>query len=144
MTRVKRGKTHLKRRKKILKQTKGYKWGRKSKIKLAKTALLKAGAYAWRDRRAKKRAFRRLWLIKINAACRTYGLSYSKFIHLLKTKNIEIDRKILSQIAENYPETFEKIINFIQEKGEQSSEKTEPKENKTKSNKKSESKEKSK
>ena len=113
MTRVKRGKTHLKKRKKLLKLTKGYKWGRKNKLKLAKTAVLKAGAYAWRDRRAKKREFRRLWQIKINAACRKQGLTYSKFIHLLKIEKIELDRKILANLAENHPNFFSKIVTEV-------------------------------
>jgi len=113
MTRVKRGKAHLKHRKHILKEAKGYKWGRKKKIKLAKTAILKAGVYAYRDRRRKKREFRRLWQVQINAACRELGLNYSKFIAGLKRKNIELDRKILSQLAINYPEFFRKIVEFV-------------------------------
>jgi len=113
MTRVKRGKAHLKHRKHILKEAKGYKWGRKKKIKLAKTAILKAGVYAYRDRRRKKREFRRLWQVQINTACRELGLNYSKFIAGLKRKNIELDRKILSQLAINYPEFFRKIVEFV-------------------------------
>jgi large subunit ribosomal protein L20 len=113
MTRVKRGKAHLKHRKHILKEAKGYRWGRKKKIKLAKTAILKAGVYAYRDRRRKKRDFRRLWQIQINAACREYGLSYSKFIAGLKKKRIELDRKILAQLTNTYPEIFQKIIEFV-------------------------------
>ena len=111
--RVKRGKAHLKHRKHLLKEVKGYRWGRKKKIKLAKTAFLKAGAYAYRDRRRKKREFRRLWQIQINAGCREHGLNYSKFINGLKKKNIELDRKILSRLAQNHPEVFKKIIEFI-------------------------------
>lgn len=110
MSRVKRGKSHLKRRKKLLKQAKGYRWGRKKLPKLAKTAVLKAGVYAYRDRRNKKRAFRRLWQIQINAACREYGLSYSKFIHVLTKAKIEIDRKILADLARNNPSVFKQII----------------------------------
>lgn len=113
MPRIKRGKTHLKKRKKLLKQAKGFRGGRKSKIKLAKTAVKKAGAYAYRDRRRKKREFRALWLIKINAACRENGLTYSKFIDLLKKNNIEVDRKIFANLAENQPETFAKIVKEI-------------------------------
>jgi len=111
--RVKRGKAHLKHRKHLLKEAKGYKWGRKNKIKLAKVAIWKAGVYAYRDRRRKKREFRHLWQIQINAACREQGLSYSKFIAGLKKNKIELDRKILSQLAQNYPETFKKIIEFV-------------------------------
>lgn len=110
MPRVKRGKTHLKKRKRLLKQTKGYKWGRKKKIKLAKTAVLKAGAHAYRDRRTKKRDFRRLWQIRINAACREEGISYSYFINLLKKSNIELDRKILADLAMNNPEIFKAVV----------------------------------
>lgn len=110
MPRVKRGTQHVKRRKSLLKRVKGFKWGRKSKIRLARPAMLKAGQYAFRDRRAKKRTFRNLWTLKINAAVRTYGLTYSKFINLLKQANIVLDRKILAQIAEKQPAIFGKII----------------------------------
>jgi len=113
MSRIKRGKSHLKHRKNILKLTKGYKWGRKNKIKLAKTAIWKAGSYAYRDRRNKKRSFRALWQIQINAACREHGLSYSKFINALKKKNIELDRKILSTLANQHPIVFQKIVESI-------------------------------
>jgi large subunit ribosomal protein L20 len=110
MPRVKRGKTHLKKRKKLLRQVKGYMWGRKSKIKLARVAALKAGVYAYRDRRVKKREARKLWQIQINAASRLHGLNYSKFIHGLKTAKIELDRKILADLAQNHPVVFAKIV----------------------------------
>jgi len=113
MPRVKRGTTHVKKRRKVLKQAKGYKWGRKSQIKLAKTAVTKAGAHSYRDRRNKKRTRRSLWQIKINAAVRQYDLSYSRFINLLKEKKIEIDRKVLADLAENEPKTFEAIVNTV-------------------------------
>ena len=113
MSRVKRGTTHVKKRRKVLKQAKGYKWGRKSHIKLAKTAVTKAGAHSYRDRRNKKRTRRALWQTKINAAVRQYDLSYSKFINLLKEKKIEIDRKVLADLAENEPKTFEAIVNTV-------------------------------
>lgn len=113
MARVKRGKAHLKHRRHLLKEVKGYKWGRKKKIKLAKIAAWKAGVYAYRDRRRKKRDFRRLWQIKINAAVRQHGLNYSKFIAGLKKKKIELDRKILADLAQNEPKVFEKIIEFV-------------------------------
>jgi len=106
MVRIKRGKAAHKRRKKVLKAAKGYKWGRKSKYRLAKDALL----HAYRDRKRKKRAFRGLWQIQINAACRQHGISYSKFINGLKEKHIEIDRKVLAEIAQKHPEIFEKIV----------------------------------
>ncbi|GAI31324.1 unnamed protein product [marine sediment metagenome] len=110
MVRVKRGKTAHKRRKKVLKQTKGFRWGRKSKYKSAKQALQKAWTYAYRDRKVKKRDFRKLWQVQISAACRKLGLPYNKFIHQLKEKKIEIDRKILSQLAREKPEVFKKIV----------------------------------
>ncbi len=113
MPRVKRGKLHLKKRRKLLKAVKGYKWGRKKTIKLARPAMLKAGVYAYRDRRNKKRVRRNLWQIKINAATRDFGLSYSKFIKLLKDAHIELDRKILAALAEKHPIIFEKIVEAV-------------------------------
>lgn len=113
MPRVKRGKIHLKKRRKLLKKVKGYRWGRKKLIKLAKVAALKAGVHAYRDRRRKKREMRRLWQIKINAASRQLGLTYSKFIYLLKKAKVELDRKILSQLAEKYPPIFKQIVEKI-------------------------------
>jgi large subunit ribosomal protein L20 len=109
MVRIKRGKTAHKRRKNVLQHAKGFKWGRKSKYRQAKEALYHAWTYAYRDRKAKKGEFRKLWQIKINAACRQSGISYSKFISGLKKNKIELDRKILSQLAENYPEVFKKV-----------------------------------
>ena len=110
MPRVTRGTQHTKRRRNLLKKTKGMKWGRKSKIRLARPAALKAGAYAFRDRRAKKRNFRRLWTIKINAAVRPLGMSYSRLINALKNKNIELDRKSLAHLAEHKPEAFKAVV----------------------------------
>ncbi len=96
-----------------MKAAKGFRWGRKKLIKAAKVATTKAGAYAFRDRRAKKRSARALWQIKLNAAVRGYDLSYSKFIALLKKANIEMDRKVLSQLAEKEPKVFAKIVEKI-------------------------------
>ena len=110
MPRVKRGTQHVKRRRNLLKKTKGMMWGRKSKIKLARTAVLKAGAMAFRDRRAKKRTFRRLWQVRINAAVRPHGLSYSRFMDGLKKKNIDLDRKVLSMLAKDYPAVFNELV----------------------------------
>src|SRR6188508_354338 len=101
MPRVKRGKVRARKRARVLKRTKGMMWGRKSKIKLAKTAAVKAGAYAYRDRRNKKRDFRGLWLIRMNAALRELGWSYSKFAGALKKARINLDRKILADLAVN-------------------------------------------
>ena len=113
MPRVKRGTTHVKKRKKLLKAVKGYKWGRKNLIKLAKTARTKAGAHAFVDRRKKKRTMRSLWQIKISAAVKEQGLSYSRFINALKVNNIAIDRKILADLAENNPSAFLAIVNKV-------------------------------
>lgn len=113
MVRVKRGKTAHKRRKNVLKYTKGFRWGRKSKYKAAKEALFHAWSYAYRDRRRKKRDFRALWNIKINAGARANGIVYSKFIKALKDKKIELDRKILADLAENNPEIFKKIVETV-------------------------------
>jgi len=113
VVRVKSGKISHKRREKLLKYTKGFRWGRKSKLRAAKEALLHAWTYAYRDRRNKKREFRRLWQIQINAACREHGLSYSKFIHALKQKKIELDRKVLATIVQKHPEIFTKIVEEI-------------------------------
>lgn len=113
MPRVKRGTTANKRRKKVLKYTKGYKWGRKNKYKQAKEALMHAWSYGYRDRRTKKRDRRMLWQTQINAACKKNNISYSKFINLLKKNKIELDRKVLAQIAEEKPEIFEKLVKEI-------------------------------
>ncbi len=111
--RVKRGIIRAKKRAALLAQAKGYRWGRKNIPRLAKVAVIKAGVYQYRDRRQKKRAFRNLWQVRINAAARSHGLSYSKFIHLLKTKQIELDRKILSTLAVEHPQIFSKIVEGV-------------------------------
>ena len=113
MTRVKRGVIANKRRKNLLKHTKGFRYGRKTKYRLAKEALLHAWTHAFRDRRLKKRDARRLWQVKINAAVRKYETSYSKFIKALKDKKIRVDRKILAELAEKQPAVFKKIIEEI-------------------------------
>ena len=110
MVRVKRGKTAHKKRERLLKNVKGFRWGRKSKYRAAKEALLHALTYAYRDRKTKKREFRKLWQIQINAACRALGTTYNTFIHNLKQKNIQLDRKILSTLAREHPKIFEKIV----------------------------------
>ncbi|KKT21799.1 50S ribosomal protein L20 [Candidatus Giovannonibacteria bacterium RIFCSPLOWO2_01_FULL_43_160] len=110
MTRVKRAKIALKRRHKVLGQTKGFRWQRKSKERAAKEALLHAGVHAFHDRRKKKRNFRKLWNIKINAASRENGLSYSKLIFQLKKSGVEINRKMLAELAEKYPAVFQHIV----------------------------------
>lgn len=113
MVRVKRGLMVRKRHKKLLKQVKGFRGVRKHRVKLAKEALFKAGTYAYRDRRVKKREFRKLWIIRINAALKEYGLKYSQFINGLKKAKIELDRKILADLAANEPEEFKKIVEKV-------------------------------
>jgi len=113
MTRVKRGTIANKRRKNLLKHTKGFRYGRKTKYRLAKEALLHAWTHAFKDRRIKKRETRRLWQIKINAAVRKYQFNYSKFIKALKDKKIGLDRKILAELAEKQPKIFEKIVEEV-------------------------------
>ena len=113
MTRVKRGVMASKRRKNVLKTTKGYLLGRSTKYKAAKQASLKAGSYAYRDRKAKKRDFRRLWITRINIACRNLDMPYGKFMNALKKKKIELDRKVLAEVAVNHPKVFEKLVSSV-------------------------------
>jgi large subunit ribosomal protein L20 len=113
MPRVKRGTTHVKKRRSLLAKTKGYKWGRKNKIKQAKEAVVKAGAHAYVDRRKKKRTSRQLWQVKINAFAREHGFSYSKLIDSLKKNKIEVDRKILADLAVNNKEILAGMIEEI-------------------------------
>jgi len=98
----------------LLKSTKGFRWGRKSKERAAKEALLHAWSRAFRGRKEKKRVFRQLWNVKINAASRSNGITYSKLIPLLKAKKVKLDRKILADLAKNEPKVFAKIIEFVQ------------------------------
>ncbi len=113
MTRVKKGVHALKRRRSVLKQTKGFRHGRSKKERMAKDALLHAGAYAFAHRRDKKSFNRKLWNIKINAGAREQGVSYSKLIDGLKKKNILLDRKILADLAENKPAAFAKVLEAL-------------------------------
>ena len=110
MTRVKRGVLKTKPRRNLLKQVKGYRFGRSTKEANATEALMHAGASAFAHRRDKKGVNRRLWNVKINAALRPEGFSYSKFIGVLKKKGIEIDRKIMADLAENNPDTFKRMV----------------------------------
>lgn len=110
MSRVKRGKTAHKRRKHLLKYAKGFRWGRKSKYRAAKEAMYHAWQHAFSGRKIKKRDFRKLWNIQINAACKQNGLNYSRFIAGLRKNKIDLDRKVLSQLAQNNSEIFKKII----------------------------------
>jgi len=110
MTRVKRGKISIKRRRNVLKQTKGFRNARKSKERAAKEALLHAGSHALAHRRDKKGDRRREWQVRINAGARKNGISYSLLMGALKKKGIELDRKILATLAESHPKVFEAII----------------------------------
>jgi large subunit ribosomal protein L20 len=110
MPRVKRGVTARARHKKVLALAKGFRGRRKNVFRIAKQAVMKAGQYAYRDRRAKKREFRRLWIARINAGARSLGLTYSKFIAGIKKAQIEIDRKVLADMAVNDPAAFAAIV----------------------------------
>ena len=114
MSRVKRGVTSHARHKKVLKQVKGQYGRRKNTIRVAKQALEKAMQYAYRDRRAKKREFRSLWIQRINAGVRAEGLTYSRFINGLSKSGIKLDRKILAEIAYDNPEAFKTIVKKAQ------------------------------
>lgn len=110
MTRVKKGVHALKRRRSVLKQTKGFRHGRSTKERQAKEALLHAGNYSFAHRKDRKSHNRKLWNIKINAGSRELGMSYSKLINALKKNKILLDRKILSDLAENHPKTFARVL----------------------------------
>lgn len=113
MVRVKRGKVTHKKRERLLKKVKGYRWKRKSKYRLAKDALTHALVHAYRHRREKKRVMRRLWQTQISAALKPFSISYSKFINALKEKQIELDRKILAKLAKEKPEIFAQIVEKV-------------------------------
>ncbi|MCP4367322.1 MAG: 50S ribosomal protein L20 [Deltaproteobacteria bacterium] len=114
--RVKRGFKARKRRKKVLKLAKGFRGGRSKLFRTAADAVDKALMYAYRDRRARKRDFRRLWIARINAAARMNNLSYSKFIHGLKLADVRLDRKVLAELAVSDPSGFSKIANLASQK----------------------------
>ncbi len=117
MPRVKRGSRKRKRRSKILKLAKGF-WGARShNYRTAKEAVERALQYSYRDRRTRKREFRRLWIIRIKAAAEQNGISYNQFIHGLKTKDIELDRKVLADLAVNAPDTFGRIAQKVKQAG---------------------------
>lgn len=113
MTRVKKGTNALKSRKNILRKVKGYRFGRSTKERQANEAIFHAGTYAFAHRRDKKGDFRRLWNVRMSALLKQNGVSYSKFIPMLKKANVALDRKILADIAKNYPETFVKILESV-------------------------------
>jgi large subunit ribosomal protein L20 len=113
--RVKTGIVRRRKHKKILKMAKGFYSGRRKHFRKAKEQVERSLVYAFRDRKQKKRDFRKLWIIRINAGCRLNGITYSKFINALKKANIELDRKILADLAMNNPETFAKIVEVAKE-----------------------------
>ncbi len=118
MPRAVDGTRHQKRRKKVLKRAKGY-WGRRSKLyRTAKDATAKALQYSYRDRKNKKRTFRALWIARISASCRSYGISYSRFMNALKRSGVAINRKALSNMAIEDPKTFEQIVRKAKETAE--------------------------
>ncbi len=111
--RIKRGVNAIKKRKKVLKSAKGY-WGAKSKLyRVAREQVMKSGQYAYTGRKLKKRDMRQLWIARINAACRINGLSYSKFMHGLKVNNIELNRKVLADMAISDPESFAELCKKV-------------------------------
>jgi large subunit ribosomal protein L20 len=110
MSRVKRGVTAHARHRKVIKQAKGYYGRRKNTIRVAKQAVEKAGQYAYRDRKVKKRTFRALWIQRINAAARLHGVTYGQLINGLKKAGIELDRKVLADIAVREPQTFQGLV----------------------------------
>jgi large subunit ribosomal protein L20 len=113
MPRVKRGVTAHARHKKILKLAKGYRGRRKNVYRIAKQAVMKAGQYAYRDRRTRKRVFRQLWIARINAASRELGVTYSRFMAGLRKANIDLDRKVLADMAVNDPAAFGSIVEKV-------------------------------
>lgn len=113
MPRVKRGVTAHARHKKIIDQAKGYRGRRKNVFRVAKQAVMRAGQYAYRDRRTRKRVFRALWITRINAAAREHGLSYSVFINALQASQIGIDRKVLAELAVNDKSAFAAIVEQV-------------------------------
>ena len=113
MPRVKRGVTARAAHKKVLKRAKGFRGRRKNVFRIAKQAVMKAGQYAYRDRRTRKRVFRQLWIARINAASRELGVSYSKFMAGLKKAQIDIDRKVLADLAVNDPAAFGSIVEKV-------------------------------
>lgn len=114
MPRVKGGQSAHKKRKSLLEKVKGYRFGRSKKFRQAHEAWVHAGNHAFAHRKDKKGDFRRLWTVRINAAVRPFGLSYSRFMDVLKKKNIGLNRKVLSEIAAENPDSFERIVKHVQ------------------------------
>lgn len=115
MPRAKTGVAHLRKRNRIMKRAKGFVLGRSRLYRPARETLVRAGVYAYRDRRDRKRDFRRLWITRLSAACRLRGITYSHFMHALKTANVELDRKTLSELAIADPTAFDQVIAVARE-----------------------------
>lgn len=113
MTRVTAGITRRRRHNKILKATKGYRGARGTRFKVAKEAVIKARFYMYRDRKNRKRDFRRLWITRVSAAVRELGLTYAQFMNTLKKENVQLNRKMLSEIAVRHPDSFRKIVETV-------------------------------
>jgi large subunit ribosomal protein L20 len=113
MARIKRGILTQKKHKKLRKAVTGFRTSRRHSIKLARQAMLKSGVYAYQGRKAKKRDFRSLWIVRINAALQPLGLGYNQFIHQLKLKKVNLDRKILAQLAHQQPQIFTALVKQI-------------------------------
>jgi large subunit ribosomal protein L20 len=115
MPRAKTGVAHLRKRNRIMKRAKGFVLGRSRLYRPARETLVRAGVYAYRDRRDRKRDFRRLWITRLSAACRLRGITYSQFMHALKTANVELDRKTLSELAIADPTAFDQVVAVARE-----------------------------
>jgi len=115
MVRARSGKTVLRRRKRLRKLTKGFRQSRHNLVRQSRVTLIRAGVYAFRDRRVRKRLFRRLWIVRINAACRMRGLRYGEFINGLQLALVELDRKTLADLAVADPDTFTKIVELARQ-----------------------------
>lgn len=113
MTRVKRGTIAHKKRERVLTHTKGFRWGRKSKERAAKEALLHAWSRSFRGRKEKKRDYRRLWNVRVNAGARGEGMKYSTLMNALRKKDVKLNRKMLSELAKEHPEVFKKVVNSV-------------------------------
>lgn len=114
MTRVKRGVTQVRRHKKVLKAAKGFRGQRGTLFRQAKQAVMKAGLHAYRHRKTKKRDFRALWILRINASVREHGMTYSRFIRAMQDKQIALDRKVLAHLAATKPEIFSEVVKTVQ------------------------------
>lgn len=121
MVRARSGKTVLRRRKRLRKLTKGFRLGRHNLIRQSRVTLIRAGVYAFRDRRVRKRMFRRLWIVRVNAACRMRGMRYSEFISALQRAGVELDRKSLAEVAIHDPDAFTILVDLAREHAPQPS-----------------------